>query len=626
MKRKLLPLLLSLALAVNLLPAARAASTASVEEMGQVLSALEIMTGNEHGDMMLARRVTRAEFTKLVVAASPYGKSVGASTSVSPYPDVPYSHWAAPYVEAAVASHLVNGYLDGTFHPDEEITLAMGVTMALRLLGYQDSDFSGAWPAGQMTLYHNLDLDEGISIGQNSPMTRQDAMYLFYNLLTAATKQGQPYIMTLGHGLNAAGEVDRVAVINSAMKGPVVVEGNWQSKIGFDPSTATVYRSGREANLSQLQSGDVVYYSKSMRTLWAYTSRVTWVYQSDLVTPGTSSPAALIISGKSYPIETSEAAYALSNLGPYRNGDTITLLLGRDGGVAAVADAGSTFTGTVYGVISAVVDAPYTDAGGNSYTAKTVMVSATDGNSYTYPVETKSSFKAGNLVQITAAAGGEAQVKRLGNASITGKVNAAGTKIGNTPLAENVQILDVNSDGGSVKLYAARLAGMSLNGDDVKYYKKNAAGEIDTLILNDATGDIYSYGVLTDVQETDLSMALMGGVYQYDVKGTSYVYGTEGSLFNLSEGPVKIEGPLQRPSKMSNLKSVKLNSVDVLTAMTQDNESFPLVDSVAVYELENGEYHFSSLERVRVGYTLTGYYDRSVADGGRIRVIVAKAK
>ncbi len=254
------------------------------------------------------------------------------------------------------------------------------------------------------------------------------------------------------------------------------------------------------------------------------------------------------------------------------------------------------------------------------------MVSATDGNSYTYPVETKSSFKVGNLVQITAAAGGEAQVKRLGNASITGKVNAAGTKIGNTPLAENVQILDVNSDGGSVKLYAARLAGMSLNGDDVKYYKKNAAGEIDTLILNDATGDIYSYGVLTDVQETDLSMALMGGVYQYDVKGTSYVYGTEGSLFNLSEGPVKIEGPLQRPSKMSNLKSVKLNSVDVLTAMTQDNESFPLVDSVAVYELENGEYHFSSLERVRVGYTLTGYYDRSVADGGRIRVIVAKAK
>ena len=129
MKKRILPILLSLALTLPILPATLAAP-APVEDMAQVLSALDIMTGNENGDLMLSRRLTRAEFTKLVVAASPYGKNVGASTTVSPYPDVPYSHWAAPYVEAAVSTGLVNGYLDGTFHPDETITLAMGVTMA----------------------------------------------------------------------------------------------------------------------------------------------------------------------------------------------------------------------------------------------------------------------------------------------------------------------------------------------------------------------------------------------------------------------------------------------------------------------------------------------------------------
>lgn len=224
MKKRILSLLLSLALVLPVTSAL--AAPASVNDMAQVLSALDIMTGNESGDLMLTRPVTRAEFTKLVIAASPLGENVGATTTVSPYPDVPYTHWAAPYVEAAVAAGYVNGYLDGTFHPDENITLAMGVTMAVRLLGYSDADFSGAWPSGQMTLYRNLDLDEGIAIGPDGYMTRQDAMYLFYNLLTAKTKQGQPYLLMLGHSLTPTGEIDRVALINAAMDGPVVMTGN----------------------------------------------------------------------------------------------------------------------------------------------------------------------------------------------------------------------------------------------------------------------------------------------------------------------------------------------------------------------------------------------------------------
>ena len=619
MKKRILPVLLTLALILPLTPAR--AATASVEDMAQVLSALDIMTGNEHGDMMLTRKVTRAEFTKLVVAASPYGKNVGASTTVSPYPDVPYSHWAAPYVEAAVSTGLVNGYLDGTFHPDETITLAMGVTMAVRLLGYQDSDFSGAWPAGQMTLYRNLDLDEGITIGQDSPMTRQDAMYLFYNLLTAKTKQGQVYLMTLGHSLTATGEIDRVALINAAMDGPVVMAGDWRSKVGFDVNTATVYRGGNLSSLTALQPNDVIYWSKSMRTLWAYSNKVTGLYQA--VSPTPSNPSSVTVAGKTYAIETADAAYALSNLGGYKTGDTVTLLLGRNGGVAAVA-ASSSVSGTLYGVVSAVMDAGYTDENGNSYTAKTVAFTATDGNTYSYPVAANASFKAGNLVQVTLTGGGQAQVSRLNQTSVSGKVNSSATKLGNTPLADDLEILDVNGDGLCAKLYPSRLAGMQLDSDDVKYCRRNASGEIDILILNDATGDIYSYGVLTDAQEVDASMAMMGGVYQYDVGGVSYVYSTQGSIFNVSEGPVKIEGSLRAPSRMKALQSVRLDSVDALTAVTKDNESFPVSDGVAVYELENGDYRLSSLERVRSGYALTGYYDKAVSDGGRIRVIVAR--
>ena len=62
------------------------------------------------------------------------------------------------------------------------------------------------------------------------------------------------------------------------------------------------------------------------------------------------------------------------------------------------------------------------------------------------------------------------------------------------------------------------------------------------------------------------------------------------------------------------------------TAVTEDSRSFPVSQSVAVYELQGDAYQLSSLERVRVGYTLTGYYDRSVADGGQIRVVIARSR
>lgn len=53
-------------------------------------------------------------------------------------------------------------------------------------------------------------------------LTRQDTLYLFYNLLSTNTKEGTPYINKLGYSLNAAGEVDRVALVNGVLEGPVV--------------------------------------------------------------------------------------------------------------------------------------------------------------------------------------------------------------------------------------------------------------------------------------------------------------------------------------------------------------------------------------------------------------------
>ncbi len=623
MKKRLLSGLMALVLVCSLLPTALAAEAIPDEtEAAQVLAALDIMVGDANGSLNLGANLSRAEFVKMAVAATPGGAGVGAA-STSPYPDVPKSHWAAGYVQAAVQGGLITGYLDGSFKPGNTITLAEGVTVALRLLGYQNTDFAGAYPSGQMAKYHDLKLDRGVSAGQNSPMTRRDCLYLFYNLLTAPSKQsGQSYLLSLGHSLTPTGGIDLVALINSAMEGPAVVGDGWTGKVSFDPTTArTVYRGGNLSSYSALQKNDVVYWSKSMRTLWAYTNQATGTITA--LSPSAAAPTAVTVAGKTYSIETSSAAYALSDLGGYKTGDTVTLLLGRSGGVAAVADSTKT-SSVVYGLVENVSPGVYTDPSGNSYTASTITVRATDGSQRSYRCDDKN-MKSETLVSVSTG-GGNITIKRLNSSSITGKFSADGTKFGSYKLAADVEILDVYENSG-MRIYPSRLSGINLTDNSkVKYYRLNSAGEISHLILNNVTGDLHQYGVITSATEVEdpSSMALMGS-YVYDIGGTPGVVTPAAKVYGVSVGPARFVWEDGALKSMQNLSSVKLTELDGMKALTAST-SYPMWDGTLVYEIRDGKYYLSSRSIVEGGnFSLTGYYDKAADQGGVIRVILAKA-
>ena len=62
------------------------------------------------------------------------------------------------------------------------------------------------------------------------------------------------------------------------------------------------------------------------------------------------------------------------------------------------------------------------------------------------------------------------------------------------------------------RLLRYTLAGVTLDSGDVRYYTTNAAGEIDRLILDNVTGDLWTYGVLDDVRNlTDAAAAAIDG-------------------------------------------------------------------------------------------------------------------
>ncbi len=89
------------------------------------LSNAGIINGYEDGSFRPNNPITRAEFSKIAVSFFSYVDEEYQGL----FPDVPADKWYALYVEAAKELGLINGYEDGTFRPEQNITRAEACTI-----------------------------------------------------------------------------------------------------------------------------------------------------------------------------------------------------------------------------------------------------------------------------------------------------------------------------------------------------------------------------------------------------------------------------------------------------------------------------------------------------------------
>ncbi len=616
--KKLLSLLLAAALLIGSVPAAFAASDTSDSVIEQVVKAAEIMVGDSSGNLNLGSTVTRAEYAKMLVCASTSKDSVAGASNSSPFKDVPYTHWAAGYIKTAVQQGWLSGYLDGSYKPNKTVTLEEAATGVLKLLGYSTTDLSGSYPYAQLAMYKSLGLNTRVTAAQGSAMTRRNMMYLFYNLLNTKTKDGQVYAQTLGYTLNSNDEIDYLSMISDTMEGPFVVESGLSSIVST--SGKTIYRNGYASTADAVQKYDVVYYTGS--TIWAYANAVTGTYQS--ASPSAASPTSVTVAGNTYEIETSDAALALSTLGGLNTGDIITLLLGRDGKVAYALPA-EDYSSAVAGVVTAVGTSTYTNAVGNSYTARTITVTATDGASYTYPCS-KTSIDEGSVVSIGFGSSGT-DVSILKSVNVSGKVS--GLTIGSKTMAKDIRILDINDDGAAKRVYYSRLNGAELDSSDVRWCATNADGEITDLILRDFTGDLYEYGIITSAPSDKNKTEDLSSTYTYLLNGEKRTLQTVNMRLGVSYGPAKLVMEDGQLSSARNLNKIKNPDSITQLGVTKDGDSWLFADECAVYLYQNSMYSLFSLTELRNNfdkYNITCYYDKDTRDGGRIRIITVQAK
>lgn len=150
------------------------------------LANLGIISGYPDGTFKPDNLVTRAEFAKMIVcmlglesaAKSLKGEAV-------PFADVDADHWAAGYINVAQMMGIVNGYEDGTFRPQDNITYAEAFKMVLAAMGYSEDGFLVVrWPATWIAKAIELELDKDLTIASGLPITRGEVAKLFDNSLT----------------------------------------------------------------------------------------------------------------------------------------------------------------------------------------------------------------------------------------------------------------------------------------------------------------------------------------------------------------------------------------------------------------------------------------------------------
>lgn len=330
-------------------------SDSRVSQTAAVLDALGIMQGVGGGSFAPGKALTRAQFCKLAVTAM-------GVTDVSPYasytifPDVKHSHWAAPYINAAVRhpelkeKSIIRGYADGSFGPDKIVSYGEVCTMLLRMLGYKEEDVGPFWPADYIAQAQAIGLTDGVTITDaRAAVKRGDAAVLLLNALNTDKK-----------GEEGSTLLDKVA--SSTVKDCILLE------------TGKTY-SGLAADAALFYEDGVVDAESPRKTAGTLDSSMIGVYGTIVIGKGSSKVAVGVIPNgnktEAYEVVNAAADRIVTTNGTLRPDRKTKLYISRDHAMNEYENAwanlqsGDTLTlyYNEYGVLQLMAVLPKTTAG-----------------------------------------------------------------------------------------------------------------------------------------------------------------------------------------------------------------------------------------------------------------------
>ena len=635
MKKRVFSLLLALVLTLSAaaIPASAAESFSDVTDKKtaqnvEVLRLLGVIEGNGAGQFNPSGLLTRAEFCKMVVVLMGKGSDAMRYKTVTIFPDVRATHWAAGYINLAVRQSepkLLAGLPDGTFQPDSYITYGQAVTILMRVLGFADKDSGGIWPDGYINLAKSTGVSAGVNLTGSANITRAQAAQLFVNVLSTG-KDGKGYTpagctkgdkeVTLvsmnGDKLRISGEKDPKTLVRpssssalNGLKGYLLTNSDGKV-VTFVPKTSsttgaavsnaavilpadkstsgisaltdgrtdyTVYRNGVLSSVSALRKNDVVTYDAVSNTVYACDTRVTVYYES--CEPSPSAPVSIkVLGGTSFDVLPT----AQQSLSKFKPGKTMTLLLTSDGTVAGAVENDYSARGNAIGIVSG---------------SKVQLLCGSTTIDLSLTGMTVDSKLDGKLVSISSSSKTSVGLYAK-TGGVSGDLNVREGTLGSKKLASGVMLFD---DGVLKNL--SDLTDVSVPQSRISYARTNANGEIDLIALSSTSGEkygraqIYSKpeqeddlnGGTTEVQVTYLTVTSATGDVVKDVRCAYSVRSGDFVAVKLRD-----DGRLQTLSVLDKLGEVSASAWIGKTAVNYGGRTYTVPSNVLCWNRDGGSW------------------------------------
>ena len=462
----------------------------------------------------------------------------------------------------------------------------------------------------------------------------QDGEKKTYEQLWQDLKPGTPATFYY----TAEGKVDYVFLRSASASDTAMVarskpSGNPFTALAGGESNYQIYKNGMPATVNDIRQYDVATYDSGAKVMNISDLRLTGMYEN--VYPNTDTPATIWVMG----VKLQVLPCATEDLRNFKIGDTLTVLLTSDGKVAGAVTTAAAKSNAV-GYVESIDE----EGKATVQLLNSVLGKVEGQTSYRKDSATK---MMGELVTVSSYKLGQITLTRLtggSSGSVTGKLDVVGRTLGGTALADNVAVYEKVGTSKLQPIKYSQITCTSVPTSKILYAGKDYAGRYNVLVLDDVTGDLYTYGFMSKgSMETSSSMGpivnstvivtttgegegtkleLVGGV---DVPRDA-VGGIVASL-NTLEGKNKVADHVF----LKELDGVRRSAFDMKAkTVTTPDMVLPISDNVVCYNKTTKQWFtdedpMTNLNQARAfSDNMTLYYDRAPEDGGKVRMVVVQ--
>lgn len=422
------------------------------------------------------------------------------------------------------------------------------------------------------------------------------------------------------------------------------------------PSTGCqVVKNGCSVPASTIAKNDVGLYDQDKNILYVTDFRVQAVYSS--ASPSPNLPSTVELLGQSFNV----ADCALATIGTVSPGSTVVAMFAPDGSIARLTRD--------YGISSNAIGVVTSSSDGSDATVE--FINAPEGlgsvtGNMPEGVDARNYMR--GPVRVSESSHGKQTYLYLSyaTAASTGDVDLVGRKMGARPFADNIAVYEQAGYGGYLSRIAlGDIVLSSVPSYKVSYAHLNASNEVDLLVFNDVTGDMYTYGLVSTRREVIGYLRDEDGdkidengdkIDSNDPEGSGEdrkPVEIVGNIATITNGDSSLElsvgwpfsgygGGVASPWETADPEFdsyttaagfVSLNPIKGLRTesfsmthrlLVSDKTVIPIADNVQCYDPHTGTWYDDPQLFLICFSSYTAYYDRTPSTGGKVRIIVAE--